>query len=174
MLLLFPMKNYKGVKMKKTISILSITIVAAILLMTTFAIANGVTKWSLRGMFDESNIVSLPTGTADTVWGNLNSYANIGVHNQSQGYVYAQGNKTNGDWFRLSVNWKHRGNNYEITSYTDSPTTTIIDAKARVIYNGVITYMVPITVTYDKVTMEVDVVGPNFDFQNIPVVDKYS
>ena len=151
---------------------LTFSIILSIILIPTLVIATmdmSNTMWSLRGNVDESNIDNLKGIDIDRAWGSFSANLNLRWNHHSQGELAIQG-YTNGEKFRFSLNWDD-GGNYDIHFIDDNNERTIIDGHARVIFNRQVEYWVPIVVTFHKITGLVDIVGQDFEFDNIPVID---
>jgi hypothetical protein len=159
--------------MKKTFLAIFVSVLMTTLVMASFDPDE--TVWSVRGDFDESDIDDFPFDENDieSAWGKFSAYVNLRESDQSQGYARVTGTDEDNMCFSFAVNWHWRGRNYEITSISDTSATTTINALARVVYNGEVTYGVPITVKVFKNSLKADVVGPDFDFDGIPIEHVY-
>ena len=155
-----------------------VTIIMAVI-MTTVVFAHfdpDATRWSVRGEVDESHVVELPTEThVDVTRGQVSAYMNLQRGFQSQGELFIEGTDeyVSSDKVRFSVNWNWKGD-YDAELVLDNASHTIIDAWARVIYNRHVEYWVPITVTVDKIHHNLDLVGPDFEFEDIPITNVYT
>ncbi len=153
--------------MKKILSLF----VALLAISSVMALDLSASKWSLRGNIEASNIVNLKGMTVSEVYvGKINTYANLQRGSQTQGELILQA-LAGSESVRFTVSWQHHGLDYGTTLISDDQMSTVFTANARTIYNREVTYGVPITVTYHKNTNTFDVVGPDFSFTGIDVVN---
>jgi hypothetical protein len=99
--------------------------------------------------------------------GRVSAYISTRRHEfQSQGNLYLEewGNPGN----RFSLNWNWKGD-YAVLLHHDDDQSIEFDAWARVNNGGMIEHMVPITVVYHKMDNELDIQGPDFEFEGIYV-----
>ena len=162
----------RGETMKQ---VLTAFVVAVMLTSSAFAFFDiDATKWSVRGNVAAGDVVEVNGEQIDTIYrGKVNAYANLQRGNQTQGMLFFQGNTTDGDRMRFSVNWKHVGRNYGATLVSDTDTETVFDVQARAMMNSNMVYG-PATVTYHKDTNEIDIVGIGYSITGVDVIVLWS
>lgn len=136
-----------------------------VVLLATSVFATMLDHWSVRGDLDENNVYAYFGNTFSSASGSVNAhFTQSDDGNSGAGSLTIQGKLANNQRERFSVNWASTGNNYGFNYVINDDYHTTIQANARTIKNGIVTYGVPTTIIYYKTINKVGVYGPGFSF----------
>ncbi len=125
--------------------------------------------WLVNYGVGKDDLVNLYGHSSDLTYveGRVNTYLDTKRGFQTEGELYVSVLNNQGDRHWFSVDWNSMKEGYGAELIVDNDDVSIIHANARTVWDTLVTYNVPIVVTYHKRTQLIDVVGPDFSFIGI-------